>query len=387
MIEVRVSRRAAERVEAGHPWVYGSDVLDRGKAGPGDTVRVMDQGSRPLGVGHYSSTSQITLRMLSRKVEPVDAAFFRRRIEAAAEYRKRAVLESDAYRVVFAEADLLPALIVDKYGDYLVIQTLNQGMDRAKEEIVAVLVDLFAPKGILERNDAVVRQKENLPLTAGVIYGAGPEALRLRMNGLDWSADLLHGQKTGVYLDQRENYMAAARYAHGRALDCFTSTGGFALHMAAGCEHVEGVDTSELALEIAAANRAMNGIENLDFRQADVFDLLAGYTTQRRQFDTIVLDPPAFAKTRKAVEGAVRGYKEINLRALRLLAPGGVLVTCSCSHHMTEADLLGMLAEASLDAGKALRVVERRAQSGDHPILLTVPETLYLKCLILQVIS
>ena len=288
--------------------------------------------------------------------------------------------------MVFGEGDRLPALVVDRYGDYLVVQTLDQGMDQAKSLIADCLVELFAPRGIVARNDAPVRAKENLPLETGVLWGEAPERVEVCMNGLTLAADLMHGQKTGVYLDQRENYTAAARYAHGRALDCFTSTGGFALHMAPRCESVEAADSSASALATARGNAAANGISNVAFREADVFDLLTSYASARRQFQTVVLDPPAFAKSRRAVEGAARGYKDINVRALRLLAPGGILVTCSCSHHMSEAMLLEVVAEASLDAGRTLRVLERRTQAQDHPILLTVPETLYLKCLVLEVV-
>ncbi len=259
-------------------------------------------------------------------------------------------------------------------------------MDRAKSEIVSCLQELFAPKGIVERNDVPVRKRELLPLIAGVLAGEVPDRVPVKMNGLQLLADLLHGQKTGIFLDQRENYAAAARYAHGRALDCFTSTGGFALHLAAKCEMVEGVDSSETSLKLAAENRADNGIGNIEFKEADVFDLLANYASARRKFDTVVLDPPAFAKSRGNLDGAVRGYKEINRRALQLLASGGVLVSCSCSHHLSESALLEIIAEASLDTNRKLRVVERRTQSQDHPILLTVPETLYLKCLILEVV-
>ncbi|MCL5742932.1 MAG: class I SAM-dependent rRNA methyltransferase, partial [Acidobacteria bacterium] len=296
------------------------------------------------------------------------------------------VRDTDAYRLVFGEADLLPALVIDRYGDYFVIQTLDQGMDRARDLIVSCLKERFAPLGIVARNDVAVRSREQLPLENLVLAGEIPPAVAIRMNGLRMYADLLGGQKTGVFLDQRENYVAAAHYARGNALDCFTSTGGFALHMAARCEHVEAVDSSEAALATAGRNRAENGIGNVEFRQADIFELLAGYAAARRQFSTVVLDPPAFAKSRGSLEAAARGYKEINLRALRLLGPGGVLVTCSCSHHMSEADLLEVIAQSSLDAGRRLRVLERRTQSQDHPILLTVPETHYLKCLILQVV-
>jgi 23S rRNA (cytosine1962-C5)-methyltransferase len=226
-----------------------------------------------------------------------------------------------------------------------------------------------------------------LPLETAVLSGEVPESVPVRMNGLTLRADLLHGQKTGIFLDQRENYLAASRYARGgRALDCFTSTGGFALHLAPRCEAVEAVDSSEPALATARANAAANGIANVNFHEGDVFDLLTGYTAARRQFSLIVLDPPAFAKSRQNLASAVSGYKEINLRALRLLGPGGILVTCSCSHHLTEATLLELVADAALDANRTLRVLERRTQSQDHPILLTVPETHYLKCLILEVV-
>lgn len=386
MTEVRVNRKGAGRVRSGHPWIFSSDVTERGAATPGDAVQVVDPNRRPLGVAHYSSSSQICLRMLSSRVEEVDAAFFERRLAEAEAHRRLVVRDTSAYRVVHAEADLLPALIVDRYGDYLCVQTLNQGMDRARDAIVAGLVKLFHPKGIVLRNDAAVRRKEELPLEITIAHGETPAAVAVRMNGLEFHADPMGGQKTGIFLDQRENYLAAARYARGRALDCFTSTGGFALHMAAGCESVEAVDSAAEALATAERNRAANGIGNVEFREADVFELLAGYSSARREFSTVVLDPPAFAKARANLEAALRGYKEINLRALRLLGPGGVLVTCSCSHHVSEAMFLETVAAASLDAGRKLRVLERRTQSQDHPILLTVPETHYLKCLALQVI-
>jgi len=387
MNEVRVNRKAADRVVAGHPWIFSSDVTDRESAQPGAAVRVADGRGRTLGTAHYSSASQIALRMLSREVEEIDRAFFLRRLQAAAHHRCRVVRNSDAYRVVHGEADLLPALVVDRYGDYLTLQTLDQGMDAACDTIVSCLEEIFQPKGIALRNDAAVRAKEKLPLRSAVVSGEVPPAVTVEMNGLKLRADLLHGQKTGIFLDQRENYLAAARYAHGgRALDCFTSSGGFALHLAAQCETVEAADTSASAIAAARANASANGIRNTDFREADVFDLLAGHAAARRQFSLVVLDPPAFTKSRQNVEAAARGYKDINLRALRLLPPGGVLVTCSCSHHVSEAMLLEIVAEAALDAGRTLRVLERRTQSQDHPILLTVPETLYLKCLILEVV-
>ena len=383
---VRISRKGAGRIESGHPWVFTSDVEERGGAAPGSVVRVLDARGSMLGVAHFSETSQITLRMLSRIAVPIDRAFFLERLRAAQELRESVVRGSNAYRLVFSEADQLPGLVIDRYGDYLVLQTLDQGMQAVQEWIVSCLVELFAPKGIFARNDSVVRKHESLPLETAVVHGEIPERVAIEMNGLHLDVDLAHGQKTGVFLDQRENYLAAARYAKGRALDCFTCTGGFALHMARTCESVEAVDSSASALATAAAGANANGITNVQFREADVFDVLSNYSRMRASFSTIVLDPPAFAKSRQSVDAALRGYKDINLRALRLLDRGGVLVTCSCSHHVSEAALLEVLAEASLDAGKTLRILERRAQSMDHPILLTVPETLYLKCLIVQVV-
>jgi 23S rRNA (cytosine1962-C5)-methyltransferase len=383
---VRINRKGANRIASGHPWIFSSDVVDRGEAGAGEAVLVVDPGNATLGTAHYSSASQISLRMLSDRKETIDRAFFLRRIMQAQAYRKRVVAESQAYRVVHGEGDQLPGLVIDRYGDYFTVQTLDQGMDRAKAEIVSCLEELFTPRGIVERNDVAVRKREALPLESGVLAGHVPEMVAVEMNGLKLHADLLHGQKTGIFLDQRENYLAAARYAHGRGLDCFTSTGGFALHMAARCESVEAVDSSEAALRVARLNSEANGMANVELREADVFELLAGQASARRRFDIVVLDPPAFAKTRQSLEAAVGGYREINRRALELLPTGGILVTCSCSHHLSEAMLLEIVASAALDTGKKLRVVERRMQSQDHPVLLTVPETLYLKCLILEVI-
>jgi 23S rRNA (cytosine1962-C5)-methyltransferase len=386
MTDVRVNRKAADRVASGHPWIFASDITDRDGAQPGAAVRVMDPRGRPLGAAHFSSTSQISLRMLSTKVEPIDRDFYVRRLRAAEEHRKLVVHFSQAYRVVYAEADLLPALIVDRYGDFLVMQTLDQGMDAARHEIAECLREMFQPRGILARNDAAVRTKEDLPLQSEILFGEAPENVTVQMNHLTLRADLQHGQKTGIFLDQRENYLAAARYVHGgRALDCFTSTGGFALHLAGKAEHVDAIDSSEHALATARVNAEANEIANVAFEEADVFDVLSSYATAHRQYSLVVLDPPAFTKSRNNLEAATSAYKEINLRALRLLGPGGVLVTCSCSHHLSEAALLEVVAQAALDSGRTLRVLERRAQSQDHPILLTVPETLYLKCILFEV--
>ncbi len=386
MHTVRVNRKGANRIASGHPWIFSSDVLDRGQAGGGEAVVVVDPGGAALGTAHFSDSSQITLRLLSDRVETIDRAFYLRRIAAAEAHRRRMVANSEAYRVVHGEGDQLPGLVIDRYGDYFTIQTLDQGMDSAKAEIVSCLEELFAPLGIAERNDAAVRKLEALPLQSGVVAGEVPDTVPVRMNGLNLHADLLHGQKTGIFLDQRENYVAAAGYGRGRALDCFTSTGGFAMHLAGRCESVEAVDSSEVALRVARMNCDANGIGNVELREADVFEVLAGHASAHRRFDIVVLDPPAFAKSRQSLEAAIRGYREINRRALELLGSGGILVTCSCSHHLSEAELLEIVATASLDTGRKLRVLERRMQAQDHPVLLTVPETLYLKCLILEVI-
>jgi 23S rRNA (cytosine1962-C5)-methyltransferase len=398
LVTITVNRKAADRVANGHPWIFASDIVNKHEAEPGDTVKVAvanrnGAAGKPLGTAHYSSTSQIALRMLSDSAQPIDHAFFVRRLKGAIAHRDRVVENSNACRLVFSEADLLPGLIVDRYGDYLVMQTLSQGMDRSRDLIADCLRELLAPAGIFARNDASVRKLENLPLESTVLSGEIPERVPVEMNGLRFDADLRRGQKTGVYLDQRENYVAAAQFARGRVLDCFTSSGGFALHSARGgfaphcarnVESVEAIDSSEHAIATAEANARANGIDNIQFRQADVFEFLSAIN---KSYSTIILDPPAFAKSRRSLDDAARGYKEINLRALRLLEPGGVLVTCSCSHHFSEAALLEVVAAAALDCGKTLRVLDRRTQAADHPILLTVPETLYLKCLILEVLA
>jgi 23S rRNA (cytosine1962-C5)-methyltransferase len=348
---------------------------------------VVDPRGKSLGTAHYSSTSQITLRLLSRRVESIDTRFLQLRIEAAERHRRMVVHHTEAYRLVHAEGDLLPGLIVDRYGEFFAVQLLNQAMDRLSTEIARVLMELFPAKGIVARNDAPSRAKESLPLEVTVLAGTIPDRVTARMNGLTWQADLLHGQKTGIFLDQRENYLAASEYARGRALDCFCAAGGFALHLAEKCETVEAVDSSTSTLELAHANAEANSRPNVSFTKADVLDYLPQLFAAKKRYDIVVVDPPAFTKSRSSVEGATRGYKEVNLRALRLLRNGGILVTCSCSHHMSEARLLEIVAAAALDAGKQLRVLERRTQSRDHPILLTVPETHYLKCLVLEVIA
>lgn len=382
---VRVNRKAAERLYAGHLWIFASDVIDCGDAQAGDVVKVVDQKGKALGTAHYSSTSQIVLRLLSRHVEPVDEEFFLKRCQSALHFREQRVKNTNAYRLIHAEGDLLPGLIVDRYGDYLAVQLLDQGMDRQTGEVLNALTRLLSPRGIVARNDVSVRSKEDLPLETKVLAGDIPQHIDIEMNGLRFAADLMGGQKTGIFLDQRENYLAVSELSQGgRALDCFTGSGGFALHLAKRCSSVEAVDSSEGAIGLARQNAAANQLNNIEFREANALQYLPSLVAARRTFDLVVVDPPAFTKTRESVDQAARGYKEINLRALRLLNPGGILVSCSCSHHMNEGHLFETVAQAALDCGKRLRVLERRTQASDHPILLTVPETHYLKCLVFQ---
>lgn len=383
---VVVSSRGAERIHSGHLWVYRSDV--RGvEAEGGSVARVTDERGRFLGHAFYSDRSQIAVRLLTRYDVPVDRAFFKKRFEQARAYRQRIVEDSDSYRLIYSEGDFLPSLIVDRYGDYFSIQTLSQSTERLKNEFVEILAELFSPKGILERNDPRVRLLEGLEQKTSVLYGEIPAEVVSKENGILFAYDLLGGQKTGSFLDQRENHRAARRYASGEILDCFTYRGGFALSVADRAERVEAVDLSSAALEAGRRNQKRNGIENVTFREANCFDILKEYDEAGRKFDMVILDPPAFAKNREGVAAAERGYKEINLRALKILKPGGYLVTCSCSYHVSESLFLEILAEAANDARRAVTVCERRTQAQDHPILLTMPETMYLKCLIVKTIE
>ena len=384
---VRVSRRGASRLDDGHLWVFAGDVEDAGTAEAGDAVRVVDARHRSLGMAHYSAASQITLRKLTSQTRPIDRDYFEQRIERAVAHRERVVADTEAYRLISSEGDLLPALIVDRYAEVLVVQALDQGMDRALPLILEILQAKLAPRAIVVRNDAAIREKENLRREVRIVHGALTAPVTFRMAGLEWRADLLGGQKTGTFLDQRENHVAAARYARGRALDCFTHTGGFALHLARVCEKVEAIDASAAALASARVSAEANGLSNIDFRQGDVFEMLKGMASSRRHFDTIVLDPPAFTKSRGGKEGALRGYADIQQRALRMLTVGGILVTCSCSQHVGEHDLMNTVAEAAALSKRTVRVLERRQQAADHPVLLSVPETHYLKCLILEVLE
>lgn len=384
--QVTLTSRGASRILSGHYWVYRSDLRSAQGAEPGDTVRLRDERGRFLGKAWYSSRSQIALRLLTRDDVPIDDTYLRARLEAAARFRERVVENSTAYRLVYAESDGLPSLIIDRYADVLVLQTLSQATERRKADFVRLLQELFQPAAIVERNDPKVRLLEGLEQTAGVLAGRCEAPVEAAENGLHFLYDVLHGQKTGAFLDQRENRAAAAGYSRGEVLDCFCYTGGFALAAARAAASVEGIDLSPAAVIAAREHAGRNHIiTNATFREANVFDVLKQYAEAGRRFDMIILDPPAFAKNRASLEAARRGYKEINLRALKILRPGGVLVTCSCSHHVSEDMLLELVAEAVLDARRTVVVLERRSQGRDHPILLTMPETHYLKCLVLAV--
>ena len=383
--QVVITQRGAERLFAGHLWVYRSDICGA-DARPGDAVRVCDERGRFLGRGFYSDRSQISLRLITREDVPVGHDFLVARIRDATAFRDRIVHDSQVYRLIYGEADQLPSLIVDRYADWLVVQTLSQATERRKPEVVEILEELFAPKGIVERNDPKVRLLEGLEQKVSVLAGQVPSEVIALENGIRFHYDLMKGQKTGSFLDQRENRRTAAAYASGDVLDCFTYNGGFALTVASRCQHVEAIDLSPAAVEAGRRNQELNQMSNVTFREGNAFDILKHYDEQGRRFDMIVLDPPAFAKNRASVPAARRGYKEINLRSMKLLRSGGYLVTCSCSHHIPEHLFLEILAEAANDARRQAVVVERRTQSRDHPILLTVPETHYLKCLIIKLI-
>lgn len=390
---VTVGPRAVGRLRSGHLWIYSSDVLNKDSAQPGAMVHVSDSKSKPLGSALYSSSSQITLRLLGRETLASEDALLellRRRLDEAVAYRNRVVRNSNACRLVFSEADLLPGLIIDRYNDLYTLQVLTQGWDRPerKKAIVRRLQELTGAEHIVERVDERIRELEQLPeLSPGMLHGSRNQTV-FTMNGVQFHYDAVSGQKTGAFLDQRENYAAAALHARGEALDVCTYQGGFALHLARTCDKVTAIDISREALEIAEQNEKLNASANnseIEWMEANAFDLLKDYSTAGRQYDVIVLDPPAFARSKRNLEPAIRGYKELNLRAFKMLRPSGILVTCSCSFHVSEADFIEVVTSASVDAHRPVRILEKRTQSSDHPILLGVPETYYLKCLICAV--
>ena len=387
---VTVSPRGVSRLKDGHVWVYRSDIVSANGIAPGSLVAVADHRGQFLGTALYSSASQIAIRLISREPVADFEALLRQRIADATAYREPLVHDTNAYRVIFSEADFLPGLIVDRYSDILSIQILTQAMDAeaTRSVLTSELTAKLHPASIVERVDPRVRQLEELPSrSSGLIVGEKTSTI-FTMNGIQFHFEALEGQKTGAFLDQRENYAAAAQYSRGDALDVFCYQGGFALHLARRCSQVTGVDSSLPALEVAEQNAALNQaqfqnkVQEIEWMEANAFDLLKDYAASSRAYDTVVLDPPAFAKSKRDLDAALRGYKELNLRALKMLRPGGILVTCSCSYHVGQTDFLEMLAAAALDAHRTLRLAEVRGQAKDHPILLNLPETAYLKCVI-----
>lgn len=382
-----VTKKGAERARARHHWIYRSDVAEAGDARGGDVVRVVDPKGRPLGRAFYSDASLIAVRFVTFDDIETGRAFWSKRLDDAIALRDRVVEGTTAYRVVHGEGDLISSLIVDRYGDCLSIQTLSQGTERLKPLFVELLAERFAPRSIVERNDAHVRDLEGLPRQAGVLLGEQPSELEIDEHGVRYLADIVGGQKTGAFLDQRENRVAAARYARGRGLDAFSFHGSFAMHLARVCDTVTAVDTSGDALRRARRNAELNGVsERVELLEANVFDVLKQWDEANDRFDAVVLDPPAFVKRKTALDAGVRGYKEVNLRALKLLAPGGTLVTSTCSYHVSEEMFLGIVQSAAADAGRDVRILEKRTQARDHPVLLSIPETYYLKCLVLAVV-
>jgi 23S rRNA (cytosine1962-C5)-methyltransferase len=405
--QVTVNDRGVVRVRDGHVWIYASDVTDEGGAEPGALVHVVGPRGKPLGSAIFSSSSQIRLRFVSREPLRSENEFMilvRRRLAEAVAYRGRVVSSSNAYRLVFSEADRLPGLIVDRYNDVYTLQILTQAWERParKQAILDQIRELTQAENIVERVDERIRELEQLPeLASSLLHGSKNKTVLTMnggstnggsMNGVQFHYDALSGQKTGAFLDQRENYAAAAAYAHGEALDICTYQGGFALHLARVCDTVTAVDISREALEVAEQNEKLNamagkpaGKPEIEWIEANAFDLLKDYAVTGRQYDVIVLDPPAFARSRKTLPAAMRGYKEMNLRAMKMLRPGGILVTCSCSFVVGEDDFIAMLTEAAQDAHRSVKLLENRTQAKDHPILLGVPETHYLKCMVLSV--
>jgi 23S rRNA (cytosine1962-C5)-methyltransferase len=388
---VIINDRSAARLRAGHAWVYASDVMNDGTASPGDLVHVVNTKGRLQGSAVFSSSSQIKLRMISDHAIDSEAELrelLAARLHEAVSYRQ-IVSDSNACRLVFSEADRIPGLVVDRYNDVISLQILTQAWDRPERRgaIVAALREFTGVENIIERVDDRIRTLEQLPALETSLLHGSKSATTITMNGISFHYDGLSGQKTGAFLDQRENYAAAAVYARGEALDVCTYHGGFALHLARVCEHVTAIDMSREALEIAEQNEKLNpGAKNeIEWMEANAFDLLRDYADAGRQYDTIVLDPPAFARSKKNLPAALRGYKEMNLRAMKMLRPGGTLVTCSCSFAVSEDEFLTMLGEAAQDAHRSAKIIEKRTQSKDHPILLGVPETFYLKCMICRI--
>jgi 23S rRNA (cytosine1962-C5)-methyltransferase len=387
MHNATVSNKGARRWAAGHPWIYRSDVITPPNDEAG-VARVLDQRGKPLGVALWSPRSEISLRLLDRDPDAtIDRAWWRRTLERAIARRNELGRSTNAYRIVHGEGDLIPSLIVDRYDGWLVVQLMSAGLERFRADIVASLNELVEPAGILARNDVPLRRKEGLDTAVELLAGSVPDEIEVDEHGVRYLAAPWRGQKTGAFLDQRENRVLAGSVARGRALDCFSYHGSFALHLARRAEHVVALDASAHALVRAEENFRRNTLANGAFVEANAFEYLKARERERARFDTIVLDPPAFAKTRAALPGAIRGYKEINLRAMRILAPGGMLFTASCSHHLTKPLFLEMLEEAAADSGRRLVLRELRGQPVDHPEVLTIPETGYIKGALLEALD
>lgn len=384
--EAAITPGGVKRIRNGHLWIYAGDVVREPEGAAPAMVRVVDAHRNILGYAFYSRASQIRLRLFSREAEAPSEGLLAARVRAAIDRRAALMRPDAACRLVFGEADLLPSIVIDRYGSFLVLQTLSAGAEALKSRLVDILRAILAPEGIIERNDVRTRRMEGLEEVRGCLWGAAPGQIRIAEGGVGFLVDLSGGQKTGFFLDQRENRIAARSLAKGRVLDCFTNTGAFAMHFAGSCDSVLAVDVSQEALEQARRNADLNGFSNVEFREANAFDLLRELERSGEKYDLVCLDPPAFAKNRSALRGAVAGYKEINLRAMKLLKPEGVLVTSSCSFHLT-ADMFGeILHQASRDAHRYLQILERRGQASDHPVLTGMPETHYLKCYMMRVL-
>ncbi len=381
----QIAAAAVRKIRRGHLWIYAGE-LEREPASNPAIVQAIDAAGNSLGYAFYSPKSQIRLRLFSRDSTPPTPEFFKARIQLAIARRKNALREESGCRLIFGEGDLLPSIVVDRYRDCLVLQTLSSGADAIKPWIVEILQNLLNPAGILERNDAKARRLEGLPEVTSVLTGTIPDEIEIVEEGIRFIVNMQRGQKTGFFLDQSQNRVAARKYVSGRVLDCFTNTGAFALNFAESSESVLGIDISPDSLEMAQRNRDLNGFRNVKFEAGNAFDRLRELETAKQSFDAICLDPPAFAKNRKALPGARSGYKEINLRAMKLLKPEGILITSSCSYHMSEMEFFDVLCEAARDARRYIQIIERRGQATDHPALAGMPETHYLKCFFLRII-
>jgi 23S rRNA (cytosine1962-C5)-methyltransferase len=382
---VRLTGKGLRWQRTGHPWIYRDDLAADPGLPAGELTYVQDPGGRLLGQAFYSAASRIALRFVTRGEKPVDRAFWEARLNRALAWRERVVRNTDAYRLIFGEADGFPGLVADTYAGHLAVQTLHPGLERLLPELLDLFISLIKPHSITLRHDAEVRRLEGLPLEVKTVYGDLPDRVEVRLGPVRLRADLRGGQKTGLFLDQRENYRAAAFWSRGEVLDAFAYQGGFALHLAPGARRVTLVESSDAALAQARENARLNDAPNLEYVRENVFNYLKDAVKEGRRFDLVVLDPPAFAKSRAERAGALRGYQEINRRAFQLLNPGGILLTCSCSYNLSEPEFLDLVRHAAAAAGRPARLVAKRGAAPDHPALLSLPESLYLKCFILEV--